>query len=98
MQTISHVIDPDHIGYLIDYEQFPGKAFVTCRECAWKVIHARKGGSWSKLYRVNVGSYWQSCHACGKVIEQGQGCGKEGCEIGSHFHTHWCELFPKKGS
>lgn len=89
------VPDPDHIGYLIDANQ------VCCRDCAWKTFHGHEGGSWSKLYRVNIGSYWQSCHTCGKMLVEGQGCGKilvegQGCGIGSHQHTHWCELFPKR--
>jgi hypothetical protein len=37
-----------------------------------------------KFYRVNIGSYKQTCHLCDKTIVEGQ-------------TPAWCELFPKPG-
>lgn len=52
---------------------------VLCNFCVDKAE-----GQKTKLYKVNVGPYKQTCHCCGKVLVEPQ-------------TPAWCELYTKPG-
>lgn len=54
---------------------------VRCPDCAAKHPHPHQG---SKLWRINVGDYKQTCHVCRKELVMGK-------------TRVWCELYPPPG-
>jgi hypothetical protein len=81
------------IGYLI-INPFPQtKVFAGYRVvglcCASKIKSLG-----SKIYKVNVYPYRQSCCMCGKALVEGQSCRANDCDMRSlGTHSHWCELY-----
>ncbi len=72
--------DNERIGYLIAYPHFTG---VCCQKCLDGADpDDGYGPKPVPLYRVNIGSYKQTCHGCNKVL----------VEPRSHI---WPELFVK---
>jgi hypothetical protein len=58
--------DNDCIGYLVAFPNFTG---VCCQECLdASDMKDAKDPKPVPIHRINIGSYKQTCHGCGKIL------------------------------